>query len=428
LKQFEEVLVQCIEDIKAGKSSMEDCLDRYPSMREQLEPLLRIALEIRQPPDVKPSAAFKAKARVWLMDQIHGRQAGTKESWLRHGGRIEPIPYIKRFGMSTAGVIVAIVLTLSGLGVGTAYASQASLPGDTLYSVKLGTEQVIMTLSPDDAARAERALSFADKRIREMEALAQKGRSQDLEVAAEQYDHALNMTLDMIEQAADRGLPTENITALVAEATARHFLVLDEVWDMVPGEARAAIADARNVSETGRENVLAGLATNDPVWATELNLAAMEGRLNRIRARVQNAEAVQIALQQFEAMSEFGEEISRIGQEIGLNATEVEELIAETTSRHLEVLAEVWEQVPEQAKPAIESVMANLQIRNQKRIQTLEQKGVQSPPPPVIPERVQQRIEERIREREQQGAPDGVTSPGPGVLAAVVQQNGHGAT
>jgi len=428
LKQFEEILVQCIEDIKAGKSSIEDCLDRYPSMREQLEPLLRIALGIREPPDVKPSAAFKVKARVWLMDQIYGRQPVAKWPWSRYNSQMKPTPHVKRLSMSMASVVIAVVLALSALGAGTAYASQASLPGDTLYPVKLGTEQVIMTLSGDDAARAERALSFADKRIREMEALAQKGRSQDLEVAAEQYDHALNMTLNMIEQAADRGLPTENITALVAEATARHFLVLDEVWDMVPEEARAAIANARNVSEMGRENALAGLATNNPVWATELNLAAMEGRLNRIRTRVQNAEAVQIALQQFEAMSEFGEEISRIGQEIGLNATEVEELIAETTSRHLEVLAEVWEQVPEQARPAIENVMANLQIRNQERIHALEQKGIQSPQPPVIPERVQERIEERIREREQQGAPDGTMSPGEGVLVAVGQQNGYGAT
>jgi hypothetical protein len=427
LKKFEDILVQCIEDIKAGRSSIEDCLDRYPSMREELEPLLKIACEIREPPDIKPSSAFKVKARVQLMDQIHGRQAVRKGLWLRHEGQIKPIPYIKRFSLSTAGVIVAIVLALSGLGVGTAYASQASLPGDTLYPLKLATEQAGMMLSPDDDARAERALSFTDKRIREMEALAQKGRSQDLEVAVEQYGHALNMTLSMIEQATDRGLAVEDITVLVAEATARHFLALDEVWDMVPEEAKAAIEHARNVSEMGRENALVALARNNTVWATELNLAAMEGRLNRIRARVQNSEAVQIALQQFEAMAEFGEEISRIAQEIGLNVTEVEELIAETTSRHLEVLAQVWEEVPEQARPAIERVMANLMIRHQRRVQALEQKGAKVPPSPAIPERVRERIEETIREQEQWG-PNETTPPGQGAPGGVWHQNGHDAT
>ncbi len=48
MKKCEDMLVQHIEDIKAGRSSIEDCLDRYQPVREQLEPLLRIALEIRK--------------------------------------------------------------------------------------------------------------------------------------------------------------------------------------------------------------------------------------------------------------------------------------------------------------------------------------------------------------------------------------------
>ena len=121
LKKFEDILAQCIEDIKAGRSSIEDCLDKYPSMREQLEPLLRIALEIREPPDVKPSPAFKVKARVQLMDQIHGRQAVTKWPWFRYYSQVKPIPYIRRFSMARVIVAVAavaiIVTVLAVLGV-----------------------------------------------------------------------------------------------------------------------------------------------------------------------------------------------------------------------------------------------------------------------------------------------------------------------
>jgi hypothetical protein len=427
LSKFEDILIQCIEDIKTGRSSIEDCLDRYPSMREQLEPLLRIVLEIREPPDIKPSSAFKVKARVRLMDQIHGGQTAWRWPWSRHDSRLKPALYIKRFSTSMAGFILAVVLAVSALGVGTTYASQASLPGDTLYPLKLVTEQAGMVLSPDGAARVERALSFANKRMREMEALAQKGRSEDLELAAEQYGYALNMTLSMIEQATDRGLATENITALVAEATARHLSVLDDIWDTVPEEAKAAVTHARNVSETGREVALAALARNNTVWATELNLAAMEGRLNRIRARVQNAEAVQIALQQFDAMGEAGEEISRIAQEIGLNVTFVEELIAAATTRHLEVLAEVYDEVPEEARPALERTMTNLMIRHQNRVQALEQNGVEAPPSPVMPEGIRERIEERIQEQEQWGS-GGTTLPGQGVPAGAWQENDHGAT
>jgi len=420
LEKFEDILVQCIDDIKAGRSSIEDCLDRYPSVREQLEPLLRIALEIREPPDVKPSPSFKVKARVWLMDQIHGKQAVTKWPWSRYNSQVKPIPYIRRFNM--ASIILVIVLTFSALGGGTAYASQDSLPGDTLYPVKLATEQIRMMLPGDDVAKAKRALGFVERRMGEIEALAEMGRPQDMSLGVQGYDDALNMTLGRIDQAGNRGLLTGNITARVAEATTRHLSVLDAVYSIVPGEAKGAIAHARNVSETGRENALAALAKDNPVRAAEMNLAAMEGRLNRVRVTAQNVEAVHIALQQFEAMAEFNEEISRIAQGIGLNTTEVEELVAEATGKHLEVLAEVWEIVPEQARPGIERAMANLMIHHQRRVQKLEEKGAEFPPSPAIPERVRERMEERIREREQggeQGGPGGSTSPEPVVSGGV---------
>ena len=47
MKKREDMLVQYVEDIKGGSSSIEDCLNRYPSVREQLEPLLKIAIEIQ---------------------------------------------------------------------------------------------------------------------------------------------------------------------------------------------------------------------------------------------------------------------------------------------------------------------------------------------------------------------------------------------
>ena len=432
MKKFEDILVQCIEDIKAGRASIEDCLDRYPSMREQLEPLLRIALEIREPPDVKPSPSFKVKARVQLMDQIHGRQAVTKWPWFRYNDQVKPIPYRRRFSM--ASVILVIVLTLSALGGGTVYAAQDSLPGDALYPVKLGTEQVRMMLPGNDVVKAQRALSFASRRMGEMEALAEKGRVQDLDLAVEKYGYAMNMTQTRIERAGNRGLATGNITALVAEATASHLLVLDEVWDMVPDEAKTAIAHARNVSETGYFHALAALAKDNPVRAAEMNLAAMEGRLNRVRVRAEHMEAVENALQQFEAMAEFGEEISRIAQQAGINITSMEELVALATSEHLEELAEVYDKVPEQAQPAIERTMANLLIRHRRTVQALEQTGVEAPPPPFIPERIRERVEERIREQEKtqeqqmEGIPGETTPPTPGVPAGACHQYGLDAT
>ena len=293
-------------------------------------------------------------------------------------------------------IIVAIALALSALAGGTAYASQASLPGDALYPVKLGTEQARMMLPGDDVARAERALNFADRRVEEMLALAEKGRPQDVDVALEKYAYALNMTLARMGQAGDRGPVAGNITALVGEATARHLSVLDEVYDIVPAEAKEAIAHARNVSATGHYRALEALAHVDPVRAMEINTAAVEGRLNRARETAERGdiEELENALQQFEEMAEFGEEICRIAQEVGMDITKVEELVAEATLIHLEALVKVWERTPGQAQPAMKRTIANSLIRHERAVQALEQRGVAAPPSLVTPERIRERVEQ----------------------------------
>jgi len=301
------------------------------------------------------------------------------------------MPYARRFSM--AGVIIAIVLVVSAAGGGTVYAAQGSLPGDALYPVKLGTEQVMMWPG-DDVAKAERALSFADKRVREIEALAEKGRSQDLDMAVEKYGHTLRMTLAWMERVRNSGLAAGNITARVVEAMARHILVLDRVWDTAPGEAKAAIDLAREMLEMGREDALAALARNDTVLAAEMNLAAMEGRLNRVRAKIQDREALQIALQQFADMARFVQGISQIAQETGLNLTGVAELVTEATSEHLEVLAELYEEVPEEAKDAVKWAMEQSFRGCESMMSLLTGSGVESSELPAIPESIRQQMED----------------------------------
>ena len=400
MKKFEDILAQCIEDVKAGKSSIEDCLKGHPSVRERLEPLLRIALEIREPPDIKASSGFKVKARVWLMEQIHEREAVTRWPWSRHNHQTKPIPRTRRFSM--VRIVVAIALALVALGGGTAYAAQASLPGDALYSLKLGTEQAEMMLPGDDAARAERALSFADRRVEEISALAEKGRSEDLGLAVEKYGYALDMALARTRMAGDEGPAGGNTTALVAEVTARHFSVLDSVYDMVPDEAKEAIAHARNVSMTGHFRALEALAHVNPARGMGINMAAAEGRLNRARETAERGdiEGLENTLQQFEEMAEFGEQISRIAQEVDIEVTRVQELIAEATLLHLEELVDVWQGTPAPAQPAMKRTMANSLARHERAIQALGQRSAEAPASQATPQEIQER--ERIQERVEQ--------------------------
>lgn len=388
--KFEDILVQCLDDIRAGRHSIEECLNRYPSLRNRLEPLLRIALEIQPPPDVEPSPDFKVRARVQLMEQIHAGRSVTKRPEPRYRNQTVLIPQRRRF--SIIGVIVAIVLAVSAAGGGTAYASQDSLPGDVLYPVKLGTEQARMMLPADDVAKAERALGFAESRVAEMAALAEKGRTENLNLAQDKYDDVMNTVLARIEAARDKGLAIESISELVAEATAEQLSALDKVYENVPEQAKPAIERAREASMNGLGNALKALAGENPAKAMELNLAAMKERLNRVRAKAaeDDVEETGNALQRFEEMARFGEEISQIAQELGKDVTAVEELVAKATVIHLEVLAQVREQVPEPARAAIDRAIQESVRGYERAAEALEKIGAPGviPPKPPIPEGV----------------------------------------
>lgn len=146
--------------------------------------------------------------------------------------------------MKRVAVILAIVLTLSAVG-GTAYAAQDSLPGDALYPAKLSAEGLSMMLQRDDVSRSERALNFADKRVREMVALTEEGRPEDLDLAVEKYCYTLNVTLARMEEALNKGGSVAgNIASLVANTMAQHLSTLDGLYAIVPDEAKPAIERA----------------------------------------------------------------------------------------------------------------------------------------------------------------------------------------
>jgi len=418
LKKFEDILAQCIEDIKAGRCSLEDCLAKYPSISKQLEPLLRIALEIREPPDVKPSPAFKVRARVQLMEQIHAMRGVTKWPWFRYTGQVKPIPYKRRFNM--VAIIVAVVLAISALGGGTAYASQGSLPGDVLYPVKLGTEQARLVLAANDVDKAELYLTFATSRVEEMTALVERGRPEKVDIAVNGYDKAMAMATQKMEAASGKGLGIADISESVGEATSNHLSTLDEVYERVPDEAKPAIERAREVSMNGQENTLRALARENPVRATEINLMLIERQLNRVRVRVEEHETMRLqeALQEFERLTNLGEEISDIAQGLGQDITALEELVALATSIHLTALDEVMDIVPEEAQEAIARAREVSMSRHGNALRALAREnpvraiqinlmlmeghlnGIRVMAEKPEPLRLQERLQERIREYE----------------------------
>ncbi len=73
------------------------------------------------------------------------------------------------------------LMTVLVAGFFTVNASASSLPGDSLYGLKLGFEQTRLALTFDDDSRQELEQEFEGERLEEVESLLGEGREEDVE-------------------------------------------------------------------------------------------------------------------------------------------------------------------------------------------------------------------------------------------------------
>jgi len=402
-KEIEEILLECIEAIKAGQSDIDGCLRQYPSLREELEPLLNIAISLREPPDIRPSQEFKMRARVSLMDHIYADGRATKLSNPGTVARAKGRAYSIRLKAMT--VALAVAACLFGLGGGLAYASQASLPGDNLYPVKLATEQIRRVITVNDVDEVKLELELANTRLGEIAAVAHRG-YEPLSTAIDGYEKNLVLALENTEDIEDT--KSANILEILALATLEHIETLDLIEDATLEEASYRIQRASEIAFNAHVRALQGLAVRNPVRAAEINLATIESRLSRAIAKAdQNQlDEVKALLSQFQELSRLGEEISQISKGLGNGSAQVDGLNARATSAHLEVLGIIYGKMPEQTKGTVENAMTDSVDAYNQAVEGLQEKGILDdiPEEPPIPEDIPGDVKERILKPEPKGS------------------------
>jgi len=166
MSDFKQRLDAAISRYLAGSHDPQDELDPYFATLETLEPLRDIP-----PRDQEKAAtgrrAFLQQARQMLkpvsIAPKHRLNGWT--NWFRK----ERSPML-----TLARIVLALVVTLGGAGA-TTYAAQASLPSDTLYPVKLLTEDLRLSLTTNHQAEIDLLLELTARRIAEIAALAEEG-------------------------------------------------------------------------------------------------------------------------------------------------------------------------------------------------------------------------------------------------------------
>jgi len=293
-------------------------------------------------------------------------------------------------------------------------------PDSPFYFLERISEGIGTFFTFGDLKKAERYAALAAERVAEAQAVVEKGKPEAAQIALKRYEDQLNKSLAQAEKAKAKGLKVEKITQALAEATGQHLTVLEGVLEKVPENVKEKITKAKEVSAAGQKNALRALAGENPERATEINLKAAEARLNRAQAKTEEGEIEETeeAVKEFENQYKFGEEISQIAQGLGKDTATVEQLVGKATSVHLEILAKVYEKIPEQAKPAIEKAMEASVKGHEKAVQTLKEKNALEEVPEEIsmpenvPKEVKERIEKKVKEEiEKEGVEKPVEKP-----------------
>jgi len=151
----QELLAVLVEEVLSGKCTVEECSARYPEIAEDLRSLIQIATTI-EPDDVLPTPEFREQARKRLAEEMRSVPSKISHRYW----------YLPRLiNTKTLAVTIITLFLIITAGGTTVYAAQHSLPGDSLYPVKTGIENLQLAITPGAGAKARLYLNLIQRRI-----------------------------------------------------------------------------------------------------------------------------------------------------------------------------------------------------------------------------------------------------------------------
>ena len=278
---------------------------------------------------------------------------------------------MKRFFMVPIITILAITFCFGGV----AYAQEAEAtlpdPGTTpdspFYFMDKWGKQISLAFTFNAGEKAQKALSYADERMAEINAMMNQNKIKAANQAAKEYQNCLEIATKNMEQARLKGTDVSEEVVLMAE---KHLGYLIDSADNATEEARMLMTQTRERAMICQESALKNMAQDDPEKAAQFNLQLMERQLNRIRVQAQDpeTEGLQARLEVYNRLGNLGEEISQIAKGLGKETT-VDQLVGLATAHHLEVLAEVQQHVQGESQQEIQATIQN-RVQNHEQVVT----------------------------------------------------------
>ncbi|MBI2860755.1 MAG: hypothetical protein HYX91_04525 [Chloroflexi bacterium] len=328
-KRTDDILNICLERLFLG-DTIEQCLASYPEMAAELEPLLRTAMLSRQAAAISPRPEFRARARAELLRSVSQR----------------PEPRRRWFAAWQPAWVTSLVAVLVLLlaGTGTVAASANSMPDEPLYPVKLATETVQVTLTRSPLDKAVLFTRLADRRVREIAVMAEKGKAGEVERAARRLD--IHLT-----QVARLAAPVGQVVESEGEVTM-----------MAPAESEGEISIMAPAPEAPPDAIPAPVAP--PQRPRPPGVPPDDKEKTR---RPEGAPAERPALKESPGRGLKEQQEQKLEKR-----AELKRKLLQRASEHPEVLLKVMDRAPESAKPALRRAIERSSQGYQKALDSLE--------------------------------------------------------
>lgn len=129
-------------------------------------------------------------------------------------------------------------------------ASPGILPDSPLYLIERLKQKMVLILTFDQKAKAEKLFDYAEERLAETEALLTKKNPKLAEETLGRYVSFLLRGQDALQKAEAAGARVAALKELQTEASIRQQVVLQNIFERIPEEGRAGVLKAMDASRT----------------------------------------------------------------------------------------------------------------------------------------------------------------------------------
>ncbi|MGE5392132.1 MAG: DUF5667 domain-containing protein [Candidatus Saccharibacteria bacterium] len=156
-----------------------------------VSPLLSVIASLNAMPRKRIERPDFGRVKTQIMQRIAAEPTTEKQPFW--AAVLHSVPAVLKIG---SGVVASVIVVIS-LAIGTAAASLESLPGQPLYSLKTVVEKVQMKLATDDAQRANLQIKFANNRLDELEKVLEKNKQG--EISGQEVQQIVTKTVKDLE-------------------------------------------------------------------------------------------------------------------------------------------------------------------------------------------------------------------------------------